>query len=205
MREITFGTQNKAKVDQINGGLSGTDISVVGIPEGTPKIEVEENGKTALENAHKKATAYAKQLGKIVFAMDNALYFKDLPTEEQPGLHVRRFRDKTRPNDSEMIAYYKDLISKIGGPEVDGWWEFGICIANPNGSCNETTIISPRKFVINGGEKMVETQQASGGGLVGFAIIFLIILLIFPAFAIWLLYVAIVVMLIAGLVSLIAG
>ncbi len=57
----------------------------------------------------------------------------------------------------------------------------------------------------NGGEKMVETQQASGGGLVGFAILFLIILLLFPAFAIWLLYVAIVVMLIAGLVSLIAG
>ena len=58
---------------------------------------------------------------------------------------------------------------------------------------------------LKGGEKMVETQQASGGGLVGFAIIFLIILLLFPAFAIWLLYVAIVVMLIAGLVSLIAG
>jgi hypothetical protein len=39
---------------------------------------------------------------------------------------------------------------------------------------------------------MVETQQASGGSLVGLAIIFLIILLLFPAFAIWLLYVAIV-------------
>jgi hypothetical protein len=58
---------------------------------------------------------------------------------------------------------------------------------------------------IIGGEKMVETQQASGGSLVGLAIIFLIILLLFPAFAIWLLYVAIVVMLIAGIVSLIAG
>ena len=52
---------------------------------------------------------------------------------------------------------------------------------------------------------MVETNQASGGSLVGFAIIFLIIFLLFPAFAIWLLYVAIVVMLIAGIVSLIAG
>ena len=51
---------------------------------------------------------------------------------------------------------------------------------------------------------MVETQQASGGSLVGLAIIFLIILLLFPAFAIWLLYVAIVVMLLAGIISLIA-
>jgi hypothetical protein len=66
-------------------------------------------------------------------------------------------------------------------------------------------ILINRVLKISGGEKMVETQQASGGSLVGLAIIFLIILLLFPAFAIWLLYVAIVVMLIAGLVSLIAG
>jgi hypothetical protein len=52
---------------------------------------------------------------------------------------------------------------------------------------------------------MVETNQASGGSLLGLAIIFLIILLLFPGFALWLLYVAIVVMLIAGIVSLIAG
>jgi hypothetical protein len=52
---------------------------------------------------------------------------------------------------------------------------------------------------------MVETNQASGGSLLGLAIIFLIILLLFPGFALWLLYVAIVVMLIAGIISLIAG
>jgi len=50
---------------------------------------------------------------------------------------------------------------------------------------------------------MVETQQATGGSMVGLAIIFLIILLLFPAFALWLLYVAILVMLISGIVSLI--
>ena len=61
------------------------------------------------------------------------------------------------------------------------------------------------KIKIMGGEKMVETQQASGGSLVGLAIIFLIILLLFPAFAIWLLYVAIVIMIIVGLISLISG
>jgi len=50
---------------------------------------------------------------------------------------------------------------------------------------------------------MVETQQATGGSMVGLAIIFLIILLLFPAFALWLLYVAILVMLISGIVALI--
>lgn len=55
------------------------------------------------------------------------------------------------------------------------------------------------------GGEIMESQQASGGSLVGFAIIFLIIFLLFPAFAIWLLWIAIVVMIIAGLVSLLTG
>jgi len=68
---------------------------------------------------------------------------------------------------------------------------------------NKYIIKINKKFL--GVEKMVETQQASGGSLLGLAIIFLIILLLFPAFAIWLLYMAIVVMIILGIVSLISG
>jgi hypothetical protein len=147
MKEIIFGTQNKSKIDQVNGALKGTEFSVVGIPEGVSKLEVNEDGKTAQENAHKKATAYSTLLNKVVFAMDNALYFNNLSPDKQPGLKVRRFRDESRPGDNEMLEYYQDMISGIGGDEVDGWWEFGICIANPNGTCHETTIISPRKFI----------------------------------------------------------
>jgi hypothetical protein len=54
-------------------------------------------------------------------------------------------------------------------------------------------------------KRMVESNQASGGSLVGLAIIFLIIFLLFPAFAIWLLYVAIIVMIIFGIVALLSG
>ena len=51
---------------------------------------------------------------------------------------------------------------------------------------------------------MVETQKASGGSMVGLAIIFLIIFLLFPGFVVWILYIAILVMLIGGIISLIA-
>lgn len=49
---------------------------------------------------------------------------------------------------------------------------------------------------------MVETQQATGGSMVGFAIILLILFLLFPGFMIWLMWIAILVMLIGGIVSL---
>ena len=156
MKEIIFGTQNKAKIDQINGSLQGTNFVVVGLPEGTSKLEIEENGLTAQENAHRKATAYAKILGEVVLAMDNALFFDDLPPEKQPGTKVRRFQDETRSNDGEVLLYYKNLIESFHKDEVDGHWEFGLCLANPNGTCKETTIVSPRKFVANGSAKVVE-------------------------------------------------
>ncbi len=49
---------------------------------------------------------------------------------------------------------------------------------------------------------MVNKQQASGGSLVGFAIVFLILFLIFPIFTWYLMWFAILVMLIGGLISL---
>lgn len=49
----------------------------------------------------------------------------------------------------------------------------------------------------------MKSKQASGGSLVGLAIIFLIILLLFPVFAIWLLYIAIAVMILIGIITLV--
>jgi hypothetical protein len=52
---------------------------------------------------------------------------------------------------------------------------------------------------------MVESQQASGGLLVGFGIILLILFVLFPVFTIWLLWVALIVIIVGGLVSLVTG
>jgi multidrug efflux pump subunit AcrB len=56
-----------------------------------------------------------------------------------------------------------------------------------------------------GGEKMVKQNQASGGSLIGFAIIILILFLLFPAFTAWLIWILIIFMLIMGIIGLIAG
>ncbi|MDO8452921.1 MAG: non-canonical purine NTP pyrophosphatase [bacterium] len=155
MKEIVVGTTNEAKVKQIQGALANLDIQVSGVDRTKENLpEVEENGKTALENARKKALAYAKALGRTVLSMDNALYFDTLPAEDQPGLHVRRInKENPRPSDEELIEYYSSLIEKMGG-ETKGYWEFGICVATLDGQTRETTIISPRIFKSNPGAKV---------------------------------------------------
>ncbi len=147
MESITFGTTNEAKIKQIGGVLSLIGIQVEGLPNKNIIPEVEEDGKTAVENARKKALAYAKALGKPVFSMDNALYLEGLKPEEQPALHVRRLKGiPTRPTDQEMVDYYSKFIGKIGD-RVNGYWEYGICIANPDGNYKETVVRAPRIFV----------------------------------------------------------
>lgn len=146
MKELTFGTTNEAKIKQIRGTLAPANIEVNGVADKSVLPEVIEDGKTANENARKKALAYAKALGKTVFSMDNALYINGLTDDMQPALNVRRIDGHTATTDEEMIEYYSQLIDSLGG-KAEGYWEFGICIATPDGEYKETTIKSPRTFV----------------------------------------------------------
>lgn len=156
MKQITFGTTNEAKIKQIKGALSPAGIVVNGVSDKSLLPEVVEDGKTANENARKKSLAYAKALNKTVFSMDNALYLDGLAPDEQPALNVRRIGGTTnRPSDQELLLYYAKLIEKMGG-KVNGYWEFGICIANPQGEFKETIIKSERLFVSKPSKVIIE-------------------------------------------------
>jgi XTP/dITP diphosphohydrolase len=152
-KELIFGTGNKAKIRQVQDAL-GESAIVRGISEFSVDIEIDEDGTTAQENARKKAIAYAKALGRTVFAMDNALYFKGLEDKDQPGLYVRRVGGIERSSDEEMVQIYKELIRSHGG-QLEGWWEYALSIARADGTSVEDSIISPRLFVAEASKKIV--------------------------------------------------
>ncbi len=111
------------------------------------ELTVEEDGATPQDNARKKALAYVRLAGKPVLSIDNALYLRGLPPEEQPGLHVRRLPGgEKRPSDQALLTYYQALIRRLG-EKVEGWWEFALALAQPNGDLIERTVRSPRLFV----------------------------------------------------------
>lgn len=146
LQEILFGTTNEAKVKQLQGALAPIGVQVNGVKDKSSLPPVDEDGKTAQENARKKAITYAKVLGKTALSMDNALYFDKLPAEEQPGLHVRRINTgSAMPTDEDLLVYYSKLIERFG-KRTTGRWEFAICVATPDGRFEEITIISPRIF-----------------------------------------------------------
>lgn len=156
MKEVIFATTNPAKIEQISVAVHLNNIKIHGLDDGVELPFIEEIGKTANENARIKAKKYAKALNKTVMSMDNALYFDSLEENQQPGLHVRRIhKDNERATDQELIEYYSKLIENLDENNT-GYWEFGICIASPDGEIRETTVISPRVFVSKPSAKILE-------------------------------------------------
>lgn len=150
-----MGTSNPAKVDQVNGALSGANIRVKGIEKNQHLPDIEEDGESVVENARKKAVAYAKHLNTIVLSMDNGLFFAGLVPASQPATHVRRIPGSiTRPTDEQMLSYYVKLVRSLG-EKAKAHWEFAICIANPRGEYQETVIKSPRIFVSVPSQQMI--------------------------------------------------
>ena len=113
MRKVLFETENKAKVKRFEKGLLENDIEIITINDLKEKLNVEENGKNAIENALIKARAYSKVIDIPVFAMDDNLYIEGIPEQKQPGMFVRRVNGK-RLNDEEMIEYYSNLAHEYG-------------------------------------------------------------------------------------------
>lgn len=77
------------------------------------ELDINENGKTAIENAIIKAKAYYDATGITTMAVDDTMYIEDIPEEKQPGVFVRRVNGK-RLSDEEMIEYYTNLAKTYG-------------------------------------------------------------------------------------------
>ena len=113
---LLYGTGNPAKLSSMKRRLDSLDIELIGFKDlEKDKVipEVVEDGKTPLENARKKATAYFEAFKMPVFSCDSGLYIDNIPEEKQPGVHVRTVNGKYLTDD-EMIEHYSGLAKEYG-------------------------------------------------------------------------------------------
>ncbi len=93
--KLLYGTGNPAKLSVMQKKLLDLGIEVVGLKDIRCEIPVvPEDGKTPLENARQKATAYYQAFRIPVFSCDSGLYFDNVPDNIQPGIHVRTMNGK---------------------------------------------------------------------------------------------------------------
>ncbi len=146
MKKILFATENESKAKRFKKGLLENDIEIITINDLDKKVEVEENGKDAIENAIIKARAYSNIVELPVLAMDDNLYIEDVPEDKQPGMFVRRVNGK-RLDDNEMIDYYSNLAHVYGdNGKLTCRWVYGIAIIS--GGVEKTYTWSKEDFYI---------------------------------------------------------
>ena len=92
---------------------------------GAPKMHIEENGNSPLDNAKIKALAYYDVLKMPVFSCDSGLYIDGLDDKRQPGINVRGQGDYM--DDNKTIRYYSTLAAEFGG-SMTARYQNAICL-----------------------------------------------------------------------------
>lgn len=123
---ILFATTNPAKVNKYADKLKEKGIELLTLKDINQEIDINENGKDAIENARIKAKAYYEVTKITTIGMDNNLFIEELPEEKQPGTHVRRINGKEL-NDEEMIEHYTNLVKENGG-KLTAKWVYGMVV-----------------------------------------------------------------------------
>lgn len=158
MKEILFATGNISKGKRFKEGLLKHNIEIKTLKDINIELDVEENGKTAIENARIKAHALFNLTNRPSMGMDDTLYLEGVPNDKQPGLFVRRVNGKTL-SDEEMIEHYANLVKQYGVNGVlNAKWIYGMVVINEKGEESNYTweksniyLVSQVSNVINPG------------------------------------------------------
>ena len=113
MKELLFATGNASKVSRFYEPLLKNGILLKSLKDIDIKLDIDENGKDAIENASIKAKAYCNATQIPTLAMDDTMFIEGIPDDKQPGIYVRRVNGK-RLNDDEMIEHYTNLVKTYG-------------------------------------------------------------------------------------------
>ena len=128
MKEVLFATNNLSKVSRYKDKLLDRGIVIKSLKDIDVKVDVDENGSTAIENAIIKAKAYNEATDLPTMATDDTMFIEGIPDDKQPGIYVRRVNGK-RLNDDEMIEYYTDLVKQYGKDgKLNTKWILGMVI-----------------------------------------------------------------------------
>lgn len=138
--KLLFATGNVKKYELMRERLKNfTDIEVIMPKQLNLKIEVEENGKTAEENAILKAKAYYNATKIPSIAEDSGLWVEKFSEENQPGLYVKRVQGKEGLTNDQILDFYLEQLKGVGGESL-ARYKTGVALINEQGVLSSRTI-----------------------------------------------------------------
>ena len=149
MKKVVFATGNQSKVLRFKKDLLERGIELLSLKDLDLKLDVEENGENALENALIKARACYQKIHMPMIGMDDTLYMEGVPLDKQPELNVRRVNGK-RLSDEEMLEHYTSLVNEYGiDGKVNCKWVYGLAVINEKGEESTYTWYKDNFYMVN--------------------------------------------------------
>ena len=132
--QLLYATTNPGKLMEVSKYLAPSRIELVSPIQVGVTIDVEETGHTLEENAALKASVYLKCLPHmLVMADDTGIEIDALAGE--PGIHVRRWQDKTTPmSDHAIIDYCLARLRGVPKPLRGAQFRTVIALGIPGGA-----------------------------------------------------------------------
>ena len=116
---LVIASSNQGKIKEFKKLLEGFPFNVLTQPQG---FEIEETGKTFMENARIKAIAVSKETGNLSLADDSGLSVEALGGA--PGIYSSRYAN----SDKERIEKLLDELKPF--PNRKAKFECALCIAS---------------------------------------------------------------------------
>lgn len=102
--------------------LISLPVEILNLADVGIKTQATESGDTPSENARQKVDFAFPKCEIPTLAVDSGLYIESFPSEKQPGMFVRRVLGKgIAVSDGELLHYYRQELSKIGGQSKGTW------------------------------------------------------------------------------------
>jgi XTP/dITP diphosphohydrolase len=121
-RTLVIASTNKGKVQEFKRLLSNYPLEVIGQPGG---LEVEETGKSFIDNARLKAIAAARYTGDIALADDSGLCVKALGGA--PGVYSSRYANTDRERIARLLHELRNCSNR------SAFFLAALCLASPSG------------------------------------------------------------------------
>ncbi len=130
MKELVVATENPGKLREIEESLRGMEVKIVSLKDLPPLPPVEEDGKTFLENALKKARAVAHQTVRLTIADDSGLEVDHLGGG--PGVRSARFAGESA-SDADNNRKLLHLLKGVPPAERGASFRCVIAVVDPTG------------------------------------------------------------------------
>lgn len=133
--QIVLGSRNRKKSREVAEILAPHGIEVVGISEFPAAREVEEDGATFADNAAKKASQPARELGRWVIGEDSGLIVDAL--DGRPGVFSARYSGPGATDESNNRKLLAELTG-ISPARRTAAYICTIALADPTGAIRLT-------------------------------------------------------------------